>query len=129
MAISDMRIPTIVFAVLYIFGGVLVPNAMAQNNGGLEFGFDIAEIIADESSLSTQEPKDFITNAIKLVLQLVGLVALAVLIYGGFLFITSTGDEQKAERAKRLMFYAIAGLLLIGASVIIVNLVISLFST
>lgn len=94
----------------------------------LDLGFEGAEGIADEASLSIREPAEFIKDAINLALGLIGLIALAVLIYGGFLFITSSGDEDKAAKAKRLILYAIVGLLLIGASVIVVNLVIDLFS-
>lgn len=104
-------------------------NQGAGNSGeGLLDGFDFIQTLSESAGLSTTEPDAFITDAINVALGLIGLIALAVLIYGGFLFITSSGDEDKAAHAKRLILYAIVGLLLIGASVIIVNLVIDLFS-
>lgn len=74
------------------------------------------------------EARDFIQNIINVFLSLVGIIAGAMLIYGGFQYITAAGDEQKAERAKRIILYAIIGLIVIGLAAAIVNFVIDAFS-
>lgn len=56
-------------------------------------------------------------------LGFVGLVAVGFLIYGGFLYITSQGDEHKNTTAKNVLVYAIIGLLVILLSFVIVRAV------
>jgi len=60
-------------------------------------------------------------------LAIVTIVAVAAIIWGGFVYITSAGDEEKARKAKSVIFYAILGLIILGAAAIIVNVVISLY--
>jgi type IV secretion system pilin len=57
-------------------------------------------------------------------LILVGVLALAFLVYGGFLYITSRGDESQTEKAKQVIVYAVTGILVIGIAAAIVNFVI-----
>lgn len=71
------------------------------------------------------EAESFIQNIINVALGLIGIIALVFLIYGGVEYIISAGDEQKAEHAKRIILYAIIGLLVIGLAASIVNFVIN----
>jgi hypothetical protein len=48
-------------------------------------------------------------------------VATVALIYGGYKYIMSTGDEAEAKKAKRIVLYAIVGLLVIAISGTVVN--------
>lgn len=73
----------------------------------------------------TSEAESFIQNIINIALGLVGIIALIFLIFGGFQYITSAGDEQKAEHAKRIILYAIVGLIVIGLAAATVNFVIT----
>lgn len=68
------------------------------------------------------------TNIINGFLVLVGLVAAAALIYGGVMYIVSGGNEEKTATAKRIILFAIVGLIVIGLSAAVVNLVIGLIS-
>lgn len=56
-------------------------------------------------------------------LTLISVIAMAVIIYGGFLILTSVGNEEKTVRGKKAIVLAIAGLIVIGLSVMIVNAV------
>ena len=95
--------------------------------GNLPAFFDDAQDIATQNELSTKEPSTFITEGLATFLGFVGLIALAVIIWGGFLYITAAGDEQKAAKAKQLLIYAVIGLVLIMLAAVVVNLVISTF--
>ncbi|MBI4022533.1 MAG: hypothetical protein HY372_04175 [Candidatus Andersenbacteria bacterium] len=61
---------------------------------------------------------------IRVLLAPAGVFAFAALIYGGYMYITSGGDESRASLAKRVILYALLGLIVIGLSGIIVNIVI-----
>ncbi|MDO8511670.1 MAG: hypothetical protein Q7S57_00180 [bacterium] len=65
-----------------------------------------------------------IMNIINYVLGIVGVVALAYLIYGGFRYITSGGNETVVEEAKSIIINAIIGIVVIGVAAALVNFVI-----
>ena len=54
-------------------------------------------------------------------LTFVGLIAVAMLIYGGFRYLTSAGNEETTKQAKRIILYAIIGIVVILLSAVIVN--------
>lgn len=54
------------------------------------------------------------------VLALVTVIAVAAIVVGGIQYITSAGDESKAERGKRTVMYAVIGLIIIGLATVIV---------
>jgi len=59
-------------------------------------------------------------------LTFVGLIAVIVFIYAGFLYLTSAGDAKKADEAKKAMTYAVIGILVILLSYVIVKAVIDI---
>src|SRR3989339_791554 len=54
-----------------------------------------------------------------------GKIAAAMVIYGGILYVTSAGEEEKTGKAKKILMYAIIGIVIIFLSFAIVNTVIS----
>lgn len=60
---------------------------------------------------------------IKFILGFVGLLALAGIVYGGIRIIISVGNEQGIAQGKKIVFWSIAGLVIIALSALIVNLV------
>ena len=63
---------------------------------------------------------ELIENTIMWTLSIVGSLALLILIFGGVMYIGSSGDEQKVLTAKKIVTYAIIGLILILLSYAIV---------
>ena len=59
--------------------------------------------------------------AIKYLLYGAGIIAIAFMIIGGYLYITSAGNAEAAGKAKNTMFYAILGLIISLAAVYIVE--------
>lgn len=64
-----------------------------------------------------------IKNLVQWALIFAGVVALFLIIYAGFQFVTSKGDPQQVDNAKKTLTYAIIGLLLIFFSFAILNLI------
>lgn len=72
------------------------------------------------------EPGDLsatIGNIISVVLGLVGFIFIILVIYGGFLWMTASGDEKKVEKARGIITYAVIGLAIIAAAYMITNFV------
>lgn len=61
------------------------------------------------------------SNIITWALFMGGAVAVVYIIYGGFTYITSAGDSEKAEQGKSALTNAIIGVILISMSLVIVT--------
>ena len=64
-----------------------------------------------------------IGKVISVIISLLGVVALVMFIYAGSLWLFSGGDAQKVKKGKDTMVWAVAGLLLVFSSYILVNYV------
>lgn len=114
MSIGDeSRAATAKKGIFYAIIGIVVAGSAEVIMRAIQFGE--ADPIADR-----------ILGMLNVLLVPAGAVAFAALIYGGYLYMTSVGDESRSSKAKHTVFYAILGLLVIGIAGIVVNVVISL---
>ncbi|MFC1612562.1 pilin [Patescibacteria group bacterium] len=72
----------------------------------------------------TIEIATIIGQVIKAVLGIVGSIALLMFLYGGFLWLTSRGNEQNITKGKNVLIWATIGLTVIFLSYILVGFVI-----
>jgi hypothetical protein len=82
-----------------------------------------ADCVADTSgagSLKTVAGK--IVNIFSI---LVGIVAVIMVIYGGFRYITSGGDSGKVGNAKNTLIYAVVGLIIVALAQFLVHYVLT----
>ena len=71
-----------------------------------------------------------IQTIINVVLSIVGIIAVVVVIFGGFTYMTSAGDPGKITKAKNTIMYGIIGLIIALLAYAIVNFVMeNVFST
>ena len=56
---------------------------------------------------------------------IVGIVAVIMVIYGGFRYITSGGDSNNVSSAKNTLIYAIIGLVIVALAQVIVHFVLN----
>lgn len=91
-------------------------------------GYSRGENAADQAGLTKNtDIKEIITNVLYSILGFLGVIAVFALIVAGITYMTSLGDEKKAEAAKQTIFYVVIGLILILLSGAIVNLVLKNF--
>ena len=62
-----------------------------------------------------------LTTIVNYFLFFLGLLATIMVIYGGFLYITSGGDDAGAEKGKKILMYAAIGLIVVLISYAVVN--------
>ena len=60
---------------------------------------------------------------IQVVIGIVGVLAVCVMVYGGFMYVTSTGDPGKTTRARNILLYGIIGVVVAGLAYAIVYFV------
>ncbi len=65
-------------------------------------------------------------NILNWVLILAGAIAVIYLVYGGILYITASGDAEKATKGKTAVINAIIGIVIILLAIVIVNWVVSI---
>ena len=70
--------------------------------------------------------ENFIRSIIQLVAGLAGLIATGFFVVGGFTYITSSGNPEKLDQAKRTLFYSAIGLAIVIAAFVISNIVTTL---
>ena len=107
-----------------------IPIAHAQSTG-LNSGIDVLEtdVATDDSGIAGRDLSffDVLEAVILWLLSFVAAIAVAVVIWAGVMYILALGNPEKAEKAKRILLYAIIGLIIVGASFLIVWTVGGLF--
>ncbi len=73
--------------------------------------------------------KAFLLSIQNWLLGLVGGLAALFIVYGGFLYITSGGNKERIDTAKKTLTYAILGLLLVALAGVILNVLTGGFLT
>lgn len=73
------------------------------------------KLVAKLSGLPTGQPGMvvIIAGIINLFLSVVGVIAVCLIMYGGYLYLVSLGNEEKIKKAKRLLTNSAIGLLII----------------
>ena len=80
------------------------------------------------NSLNTLDPRTTAGRIINIVLGLLGVIAVGIIIWGGFVYLTSNGEEEKVTKAKNLLKNGVIGLLIILASWGIASFILSKLS-
>jgi type IV secretion system pilin len=68
---------------------------------------------------------DIVFYLIRIALGITGIIAVAFIIYGGFRYITSAGNDEAAEGAKKTIINAIIGLIVVILSYVIISVVVN----
>jgi hypothetical protein len=116
----------------------LISVAAADNSnvtGGLCGGIDTAtggaaaassnstDCVSNPAGSSTSGLYTLAANVVNIFSVIVGIVAVIMIIYGGFKYITSGGDSGNVSGAKNTLIYAIVGLIIVALAQFIVHYV------
>lgn len=78
-------------------------------------------VLAADGNVSQVE--SFIRNIIKVVAGLAGLVATGFFVVGGFTYITSSGNPEHLDKAKRTLMHSGIGLAIVIGAFVISNII------
>ncbi len=106
---------------LFSFFGVfmVVHLSLAVDFGFTALGNGLA------NSLAPTDPRVVVGRIIQIALSFLGAIAVLIIIFAGFLWTTSEGNEEKIEKAKSILKNAVIGLLIILSSWGITTFIIS----
>jgi len=94
-------------------GGSCNPSQCKSNSGG-------GNTVSCEKKVNS-----LITTIINVFSVVVGIVAVIMIVYGGFRYITSGGDSNNTAAAKNTILYAIVGLVIVALAQFIVRFILS----
>jgi|GEM_PF-1538013 len=78
----------------------------------------------DSSLVANTDLKSFVLKIVNFALTFLGLLAVLIVIYGGVLYVTSGGEEEKTGKGKKAITYASIGILIVLGSYAFVNTII-----
>lgn len=121
-------------ALMLLAPGVSAVDLNSKNNlctgANLTFKSQGCNVDADGNPVAgtdTAESKvsGIVTDAINLISIIVGILAVIMIIYAGFKFVTSAGNPETTKSARNTILYAIIGLVIVAFAQFIVKFVLS----
>ena len=76
-----------------------------------------------DTNLSTKDLKDVVVNIVNIILGFLGILATLIILYGGFVWMTSGGNADKVDKAKKIIINGVIGLAIILSSYAIARFV------
>ncbi|MBU1119553.1 hypothetical protein KKH43_06770 [Patescibacteria group bacterium] len=98
--------------------GLFVFSETAAAAGDFGLGF------LAKTDLPKASPTEYVTKIINAVTGVLAVILIAMLVYGGTLYLTSAGSEERVGSAKKTITYAIIGIAVVAAARIIAEFVI-----
>lgn len=112
---------------------VAVPATVAAQDGPIQGGLCLGaqELVIREGQATCEDPDtdtgftDLLRRIINIVSVIIGVIAVLMIIWGGFKYITSGGAQDRVKSAKDTLLYAIIGLIIVALAQIVVRFVLS----
>jgi heme/copper-type cytochrome/quinol oxidase subunit 2 len=101
---------------------VTAPAAHAQQ---LETEDILDSSFGETAGLGQADLKESIAGLIRVVLGFLGVVAVVIVLMGGFKWMTAGGNDEKVEEAKRLLLAGVIGLAIILSAYAITSFVVA----
>jgi hypothetical protein len=87
------------------------------------FGSEDVNIAELKDGATESSIKSTIVDVLQIVLNFLGFIAVIMVIIAGIRLIISGGDDEQKEKAKKTIFYALIGLIIVLFAKVIVGLV------
>ena len=98
-----------------------VPSLIAAPNIGINYAANTGLVAANET-----DPRQMAVDIVKYLMTFLGIIAVVIILLGGFKWMTAAGNEDKVAEAKKLIIAGIIGLIIVLCAYAIVNFVIGI---
>ena len=102
--------------------GLLAVVLLPQVAGAVSLDLGISYVTA--TGLGTKDVRTTIASIINVMLGLLGVIAVVIILIGGFKWMTAMGNTENVDSAKKLIFQGIIGLVIILSAYAIANFVV-----
>lgn len=103
----------------FAFSAATIPMLAAAQN--VDLGLNYATVIG----LGTKDVRETVGGIIRAFMGLLGIVAVVIILLGGFKWMTAAGNEDKVAEAKKLIISGIIGLVIIMSAYAIAQFVVN----
>lgn len=108
-------------AALVVLLAAPAAHAVIEDPNTSQFGLGYAA----EIGLGTQDVRTTISNILNVAMGLLGIIAVCIILYGGFKWMTAAGNDDAVKTAKKLIIQGVIGLVVIVSAYAIAQFVIS----
>ena len=77
---------------------------------------DNIDTVGNVTGLGDADPREIAAAVIKVMLGFLGIIAVLIILYAGFLWMTAAGNEDKITQAKGMMSAGVIGLIIVLAA-------------
>jgi hypothetical protein len=95
--------------------------------GSIGTKFELPESVKGLNQLGTTSLPVLLGRFLRILMGIVGSIALVILVYGGLMWMTAAGNAEKEGKAKSLLVWGALGVMAILASYAIVNFIFDIF--
>jgi len=88
-------------------------------------GTDVEQNIQSNIKLGERDPREIAAQVVNILLGFLGIVAVVIILAGGFKWMTAGGNQDKVDEAKKLMSAGIIGIVIVLAAFGIARFVIN----
>jgi hypothetical protein len=99
---------SLITAFTILMFALTVMPAFAALNVGLDYG--------TYTGLGTKDIREGVMNVVTALLGFLGIIAILIILWGGFKWMTAAGNEEKVGEAKKILTAGIIGLVIIFVS-------------
>lgn len=109
--------PALVLLFMLLPSFIFVPVASAQITANDLWGnASIQTNVQTATGLGNTDPREIAASVIRVVLGFLGIIAVLIILYAGFLWMTAAGNDDKIATAKSMMSAGVIGLIIILAA-------------
>jgi len=121
------NLKTKILIVIFSLYGIFISriNHTLANHISLKNSDATLKTVTGRSGVGETDVATFVGGIINGVLGIIGLMFFILMFYGGFLWLTSRGEEDKVKKSQNIILAAIIGLIIIVGSYAITNFVTS----
>lgn len=98
----------------------LLPLTFAARADAVSIGFP-----ENFAGFSSQDLKETISNIVRIIIGFLGIITVLIILAGGIIWMTSFGNEDKIDQAKKLISSGVIGLVLVLAAYAIASFVVN----
>lgn len=115
---------------VFSFSLVAAPSAFAQALQAPDYG-NLQKSVESKSSLASGKSgqaalKDIFNAAVQIVMGFLGMIAVGIILFAGFKWMTAGGNDDAVEGAQKMLIQGVVGLVIIVAAYLIAQVVIDI---
>ena len=96
---------------------------MAVQAAGVNLG--LTSEVEGALGLGTQDVRVTIARIINVFMGLLGIIAVVIILYGGFMWMTAAGNEERVDKARKMIVAGVIGLAIILSAYAIARFVVN----